>query len=159
TEVSLGIIPMGTANALAHDLGLPLRPDKAVRALLSAVPRRIAVGKVEYLDFAGKELARYFTVAVGVGADAYLCYKLDPAPERRFGMISYYGNATWIWLTHRMEEFTIELKGSTDATVRCHDATQLLAARIRNFGGVLRELVPGASLERNDLRLSLFRTR
>ena len=30
--------------------------------------------------------------------------------------------------------------------------------RIRQFGGVLRELAPGASLERNDLRLVLFRT-
>jgi diacylglycerol kinase (ATP) len=31
--------------------------------------------------------------------------------------------------------------------------------RIQNFGGVLRELAPGASLERNDLRLVLFHTR
>ena len=30
--------------------------------------------------------------------------------------------------------------------------------RIRNFGGVLRELAPGASLDRQDLRLVLFRT-
>jgi len=35
---------------------------------------------------------------------------------------------------------------------------ELLAVRIRNFGGVLRELAPGASLERNDLRLVLCRT-
>jgi diacylglycerol kinase family enzyme len=30
-----------------------------------------------------------------------------------------------------------------------------MAVRIRNFGGVLQELAPGASLERNDLRLVL----
>jgi diacylglycerol kinase (ATP) len=29
----------------------------------------------------------------------------------------------------------------------------LMAVRIRNFGGILRELAPGASLERDDLRL------
>jgi diacylglycerol kinase family enzyme len=34
-----------------------------------------------------------------------------------------------------------------------------LAVRIRDFGGVLRELAPGASLERDDLRLVLFHTR
>jgi diacylglycerol kinase family enzyme len=33
-----------------------------------------------------------------------------------------------------------------------------MAVRIRNFGGVLQELAPGASLERNDLRLVLCRT-
>ena len=156
TEVALGIIPMGTANALAHDLGLPLRPEKAARAALSAEQRRIAVGKVEYRDFGGNQLTRYFTVAVGVGADAYLFYKLDPAAKRRFGMISYYGKATWIWLTHRMEEFSVELDGVASNSA---DVTELLAARIRNFSGVLREFVPDASLERNDLRLSLFRTR
>jgi diacylglycerol kinase family enzyme len=37
--------------------------------------------------------------------------------------------------------------------------SQLLAVRIRDFGGVLRELAPGASLERDDLRAVLFRTR
>jgi diacylglycerol kinase family enzyme len=39
------------------------------------------------------------------------------------------------------------------------EVSQLLAVRIRNFGGVLRELAPGASLDRNHLRLVLFRTR
>ena len=33
-----------------------------------------------------------------------------------------------------------------------------MAVRIRNFGGVLQELAPGASLERNDLRLVFCRT-
>ena len=33
-----------------------------------------------------------------------------------------------------------------------------MAVRIRNFGGVLQELAPGASLERNDLRIVFCRT-
>jgi diacylglycerol kinase (ATP) len=159
THVALGVIPMGTANALAHDLRLPLRPHKAARVSLSAERRRIAVGKIECRDLAGNSLARYFTVAVGIGADAYLFYKLDPSFKRRFGMASYYGKATWIWLTHRMEKFSVELQGTVAGSSHCEDATQLLAARISNFGGVLRELVPGASLGRTDLQLSLFRTR
>ncbi|HSS99550.1 MAG TPA: diacylglycerol kinase family protein [Terriglobales bacterium] len=155
TEVALGIIPMGTANVLAHDLGLPLRPEKAARAALSAEPRRIAVGKIEYRDLAGNERARFFTVALGVGADAHMFYNVDPALKRRFGVLSYYGKATWIWLTHRMEGFRVELDGNHNYT----DVTQLLSVRVRNFGGVLREFVPSASLERNDLRLVMFHTR
>jgi diacylglycerol kinase family enzyme len=42
----LGIVPTGTANLLARDLGIPLDPMPAVDALLEARPRRIDVGRV-----------------------------------------------------------------------------------------------------------------
>ena len=48
SDAALGIIPLGTANALAHDLRLPLSPVGAARALLTAKARRIALGRVEY---------------------------------------------------------------------------------------------------------------
>jgi len=158
TDVALAIIPMGTANALAHDLGLPLRSDKAMQMALSAEPRRIAVGQIEYRDLAGGEATRYFTVTAGIGVDAHLFYKLNPLTKRRFGMVSYYLRATALWLTHSMEKFSVEY-GNAEGKRTCYqDVTQLLAVRIRNFGGVLQELAPGASLERNDLRLVAFRS-
>src|SRR5258708_5669588 len=40
-QAALGIIPLGTANAMAHDLRLPLTPAGAAKALLAATPRRI----------------------------------------------------------------------------------------------------------------------
>ncbi len=154
SDAALGIIPLGTANALAHDLRLPLSPRGAARALLTASPRRIALGRVEYTDLAGKHGSRFFTVAAGIGADAHLFYKLNPLVKGHLGMAAYYAKATRLWLTHPMEKFAVEMQ--TDSPMQ---VSQLLAVRIRNFGGVLRELAPGASLERNDLRLVLFRTR
>src|SRR3954465_4339339 len=41
-DAALGVIPLGTANAFAHDLRLPMSPQGAARALLAAVPKRIA---------------------------------------------------------------------------------------------------------------------
>ena len=157
TDAALGIIPMGTANTLAHDLGLPLKTDNAARAALSAKPRRIAVGKIECLDLSGKPLVRYFTVTAGIGVDAHLFHKLDPTMKRRFGMASYYLKATMLWLAYRMNKFAVEYEDA-GVKIRHDDVTQLLAVRIRNFGGVLKELAPGASLTRNDMRLVSFRT-
>lgn len=153
---ALGIIPLGTANSLAHDLGLPLSPIGAARAALNANPRRIAVGRVVFQDFTGENNTRYFTVTAGVGVDAHLFYKLNPMAKRRLGMAAYYAKATRLWLTHKMGKFAIELDGETP---RSAEVSQLLAVRIRHFGGVLRELAPGASLDRDDLRLVLFHTR
>ena len=64
------MIPMGTANALATDLGMPASPVKAVKALLTAVPERVCVGHIFYRDKNGESRSRYFIVAAGIGADA-----------------------------------------------------------------------------------------
>jgi diacylglycerol kinase (ATP) len=156
SEVALGVIPLGTANSLAHDLGLPLSPVGAAQAALKAKPRRIAVGKVECQGLQSGRCTRYFVVTAGVGVDAHLFYELNPSAKRRLGMAAYYAKATRLWLTHKMEKFEIAMEGET---CRSAEVSQLLAVRIRHFGGVLRELAPGASRDRNDLRLVLFHTR
>ena len=157
TEAVLGIIPLGTANSLAHDLRLPLSPMNAAKAALQADARRIAVGKISYLDFNKTRRSRYFTVTVGIGVDAHLFYKLNPSAKRRLGMSAYYVKATHLWLTHPMEHFAVEFVENAES--KRAEVSQLLAVRIEDFGGVLRELAPGASLQRSDLRLVLFRTR
>lgn len=158
TETALAIIPLGTANALAHDLGIPLTPAAAAQAALTAKPKRIAVGQAHYQDIYGNPSSRYFTVTLGIGADAHLFHKLDSSLKIRFGMLAYYAQATWLWLTLNMQTFAAEFTGD-DRQPRTAEVSELLAVRIRYFGGVLRELAPGASLDRDDLRLVLFRTR
>jgi diacylglycerol kinase (ATP) len=157
SNAALGIIPLGTANSLAHDLRLPLSPKDAAQAALTARTRRIAVGRIEYQDFAGNRGTRYFTVTVGIGMDAHLFYTLDPRAKRRLGMAAYCAKATHLWLTHKMENFVVEI--AEEGQSRQAEVSQLLAVRIGDFGGVLRQLAPGAALERDDLRLVLFHTR
>lgn len=159
TGTALAIIPMGTANALAHDLRLPFSCAEAARATLSAEPRRIALGRAEYRDLSGQPASRFFIVTAGVGVDAHLFYTLNAVVKGRLGMIAYYAQAVAVWLTHRMKDFCVAAASADSATSSSYDdVSQLLAVRIGNFGGVLRELAPGAALERNDLRLVLFRT-
>lgn len=157
TPVALAILPFGTANALAHDLRVPLRPEAAVRALLTGQVRRIALGCVDYHDFSGKPHSRFFTVAAGVGLDAHLFYKLNHALKKQAGMAAYYLKAWNLWATHRMRKFEVEY---TNGSGGRHQATltELLAVRIRFFGNILRELVPGASLDHPHLRAVMCRT-
>lgn len=157
TGVQIGIIPLGTANTLAHDLKIPLNAAGAAECLFSAVPRRFALGRVEFQGFDGRPSSRFFTVAVGIGVDAHLFYKLSAAVKSSIGMGAYYAKATHLWFTHRMEFFETELKVSGSRTEKA-SVSELLAVRITQFGGILRELAPGATLARNDLRLILFRT-
>lgn len=157
TDVALAILPLGTANSLAHDLALPLRLPDAARAALHGQLRRIPLGRVEYRDFSGQNAARYFTVAAGVGVDAHLFYKLTADLKQRTGMAAYYLKAWGLWATHRMRRFEVEYSNSSGQKHQAN-LTELLAVRIRFFGGVLRELVPGASLDCGELRAVMCRT-
>jgi YegS/Rv2252/BmrU family lipid kinase len=158
TRVALGVIPMGTANTFAHDLGLPLKPSKAARAALHAEPRRIAVGRLQVRGLDQNPLTRYFTVAVGIGVDAHLFYKLHAGTKQRMGMAAYYAKAWELWFSHQMEEFEVDADSGEAGRIVRENVTEMLAVRIRNFGGVLRELAPGASLDRGDIRIVMCRT-
>ena len=153
SQAALGVIPMGTANSLAHDLGLPGDPARAVRAALHAEPQRIALGRVTVQGPLGSAVTRYFTVAVGIGVDAHLFYTLHAGTKQRLGMGAYYYKAWHLWCTHCMENFDVELSIAEGDKAFHSGVTEMLAVRIQNFGGVLQELAPGAALERDDLRV------
>src|SRR6201982_3639389 len=158
SQAALGVIPMGTANSLAHDLGLPGDPARAARAALHAEPLRIALGRVTVLGPLGSPVTRYFIVATGIGVDAHLFYKLHTGTKQRLGMGAYYAKAWHMWFTYHMTRFRVEYTTPEGGEQRTGEVTELLAVRIREFGGVVRELAPGASLDRNDIRLVLCHT-
>ncbi|MFZ0687959.1 MAG: diacylglycerol kinase family protein [Terriglobales bacterium] len=159
TPVALAVLPFGTANALAHDLKIPLRPSAAAQVAIEgrSTVRRIPLGHIEYEDFNGATAARYFTVAAGIGVDAHLFYKLTAELKNRGGMAAYYLKAWQLWATYNMRRFQVEYANGNGYRQQAL-LTELLAVRIRFFGNILRELVPGASLDRSDLRTVMCRT-
>src|ERR1700746_416949 len=134
TPAALGIIPLGTANALAHDLCIPSSPVAAAQAALSFQSNRVAVGQVEFTNFTGQPSSRYFAIAAGIGLDAHLFYRLNAAVKGRLGMAAYYAAAWRLWITHHMERFSTEYRDLGSPKLRRAFLTQLLAVRIRNFG-------------------------
>ncbi|MEU9921740.1 diacylglycerol kinase family protein [Streptomyces griseoluteus] len=64
--VPLAVVPFGTGNLLARNLGLPLTPAEALDAALGGAPRVIDLARIE-----GDGLpATHFAVMSGVGLDA-----------------------------------------------------------------------------------------
>jgi len=158
-SAALGVIPMGTANALASDLGLPASPVKAVKMLLTAVPVRVSVGRVFYIDAGGRPRSRYFIVAAGVGADALFLSGLDSRLKQRLGYALYVVEGFRVWATHTFPMFAASFFENGSAVPRVVETSQLLAVRISDFGGLLHNLVPGAALNNETLRVIAFKTR
>lgn len=152
-RAALGIIPLGTANQLAHELGIPQDAGRAAAALLAGARRAVPVGKAEVTSRSGGTGSRYFLVAAGIGPDAEMMYRMTSARKQRFGMSAYYAEGLRLFLDYDYRTFTVEFAG------RRETVSGLLAVRIAHFRGLLRELAPGADLARPELRLVLFKTR
>jgi diacylglycerol kinase (ATP) len=159
TPVALAIIPMGTANALAHDLGIPLRADLAAKVALQGKVRRVALGRVTCQGIDGNPVTRYCVITAGVGVDAHLFYKLHSGVKQKLGMSAYYAKAWHLWFTYPMTRFRVQYLPPNATTTISTEVTEMLAVRIRQFGGIIRELAPGASLDRDDMRIILCQTR
>src|SRR3954447_23763339 len=118
TSATLGVIPMGTANALAADLGLPSSPEKAAKMLLTAIPMRVSVGRVFYRDGKGSSRSRYFIVAAGVGADAFFFSRLDPRLKQRLGYTHYLIEVLRLWATHTFPIFAASFMETSNSSRR-----------------------------------------
>lgn len=159
TDVALGVLPLGTANALAQNLGLGRSPQKAARLLLTATPKEIPVGRITFRDSRGTEQSRFFTVAAGIGPDALLMSSMDAGLKRRFGYALYLVEAFKIWVTSPFPLFNAAFSMNGGNEKRAEKVSQLLAVRVRSFGGVLGELAPGATITNHSLSLMAFKTR
>jgi diacylglycerol kinase (ATP) len=154
---NLGVIPLGTANSLAQDLGLSNDPAKAAAQLVEASARRVAVGQIEFQRGAERK-THYFTVAAGIGMDAALFYRINAEFKQRWGMAAYVAQSLRMWALETFHPFVAEWFDTDSQQQRSEVVTQLLVVRIANFGGVLNRLAPGANLLRDDFRLVLFKT-
>jgi diacylglycerol kinase family enzyme len=127
TDVALGIVPGGTGNLLAGNLGIPRRAAAAARVLAAGQARRIDLGIVE---MAG--VTRYFAVACGTGFDAHVMAATHPAVKRRWGKAAYFGTALALGSRLRNVPHVIEIDGRRMEI----EAAEVIVA---NLG----ELVPG----------------
>jgi diacylglycerol kinase family enzyme len=85
TDTALGILPFGTGNLLAGNLGLPAHPRDALAVVLAGRRRRLDVGVLG---------GRTFVVMAGVGLDALMLRDAPEALKRRLGWPAYLWAAT-----------------------------------------------------------------
>jgi YegS/Rv2252/BmrU family lipid kinase len=129
TQVALGIVPKGTGNLLAGNIGVPRRLDKAVETLLTGNRRRIDVGR---LAIDGKELD--FAVACGIGFDARVMDATATAEKSRWGKLAYVANAIGEARHLKNVKHEITIDGERLTTM----AAQVFIANLGRVGGPMQ---------------------
>jgi len=145
TQVPLGILPAGTANVLATEIGLPRSLERAATLMAECVAKRIAIGR---LDCGPKP--RHFLCMAGVGFDANIVYNLSAGLKQRLGKAAYWVGG-FSQAIGRFPEFHVEIDGAIREA--CSFA---LISRVRNYGGDF-EIAENIGLLDSCFEMVLFR--
>ena len=156
SNAALGVVPLGSGNLLAADLGLPFDPVAAAQKLLSYTPRDFRPGMVTSQRNGAPE-KRCFIVAAGVGSDAELMYRTAVEAKERWGRNAYFLEMARMALRGGYPMFEIEWEDEQGKRKQDR-ATLAMAIRATRFPGLLRLVNLGSALTRDSFCLLLFRT-
>lgn len=137
----LGVIPLGTANVLARELGLPTAAD-ALAALLvhgPALPIHIPSAN-----------GRLLVMMAGVGFDAYVCGRVDRRLKRALGQGAYWLTLLPACLRFPARSYRVDIDGVA------YRAASLVIANGHAYGGNY-SCAPTARLTEPTLQVCLFR--
>jgi YegS/Rv2252/BmrU family lipid kinase len=141
TDAELAIIPAGTANLLATNLGVPNDIEDAVRAGLHGPRRRLDTGSVN---------GEHFAVMAGAGFDASMIAQADRNLKDRFGRLAYlYTGSRSLGASPVRARIKVDGKSFFDGRLSC-----VLAGNVgKIIGGI--EAFPAASPEGGLLDLGV----
>lgn len=147
SPVPLGIIPAGTANVLATEIGLGSDLERAAAMVPRSAAQRIGVGRV---DFGSRR--RYFLAMAGMGFDAQIVYGLSGRLKIALGKAAYWVGG-FAQAVRMFPEFEVEVDGGER-----HTCSFALVSRVRNYGGDF-SIARHTSLLDDCFELVLFRGR
>ncbi len=144
TQTALAVIPGGTGNLLALNLGIPLDQAAAMRLGVTGEPRPIDVGRAN---------GEVFLIIAGMGNDARMIRDADREMKNRLGFLAYFV-AAWKHRRRPRVLYTVTVDGRT---FRRHAHSVMVANLGRITGGL--EIVPGADPADGILDIALLRPR
>ena len=143
-SATLGILPLGTANVLARELGLPLEPEGACERILAGSAVRMDVGVAA--DEAGAE--RRFACMAGIGFDADVVREVGPRLKRYLRSLAFPLVALKVYLRGGRPELHVR-DGETT-----HVVEYAVVANGQYYGGDF-ETAEEASLTSGELQVVL----
>lgn len=130
SDTPLGIVPAGTGNMVARELGIPI-DAKAAIALIAGQHR---LRKIDAMTIAGHT----YLLNAGVGINAEVIDRTTRLGKSLFGRSAYVGTAVWRVLQAKAQRLEITIDGDTGT----YEATDVL---ISNCGTLARGLHPNSA--------------
>ncbi|MDE3109575.1 MAG: diacylglycerol kinase family lipid kinase [Acidobacteriota bacterium] len=142
-QIPMAVLPAGTANVLAKELGVPWDIPHAARLIPNAVVRRIALGIVVPLDgnvsAAMPREGRYFLSVAGAGPDGAIVNGVHAGLKKHTGILAYWAEGFRQLVRYNFAEMRIRSHGQE------RHATIIVVGRTKHYGGPFK-ITTGADL-------------
>ena len=143
TNAPLAVLPAGTANILAKELGIPWDIPAAARLIAPGKLARIALGQAQWRANGSSSptvpTQRYFLCVSGAGPDGAIVHSIDTAHKLRVGILAYWMEGFRQFFTYPFPLFQI------DSPEKQLAASLIVVGRTKNYGGPF-QITTGASL-------------
>lgn len=148
TDKSLGIIPNGTSNLLAEELGIGHGLKEACSILADRKFRLMDVGRASQ---------RYFLMMAGIGFDAVSIKETNPIQKRLWGWAAYI--FAGIFLLFRHKRFKVTIEQEEMEKLKRRRARQIVISNISSYGTKDIKMAPNARFDDGLLDVCIFRSR
>lgn len=140
----LGIIPLGTANVLAKEYGLPAAPQAIAEVLYHQHYRALWPGLVQLPD-----QQHIFVQMLGLGFDGAVVHALQPGLKRAIGKGAYVWHSVCEAMTYKFPPIQLRIDG------KAYQAASVIVSKGRLYGGA-HMLAPQAKPDRPGFQVVLF---
>jgi len=141
TSTAMGVIPGGTVNVLAREVGIPLKLEGAVDAFIRGQSVRIPVG------FAGE---RPFLLMAGIGLDGEVVHHLKAGFKAALGVLAFWLDGFRLLANYPMSPLHVRANGKEIV------GTGVIAGKLRRYGPRYF-ITPDARLEEPKLDVVVFK--
>jgi diacylglycerol kinase (ATP) len=129
-RVPMALLPGGTANVLAKELGLPWDIPSAAEKLVHGEIKDIALGLATPLKEPDKK--RYFLSVAGAGPDGMIVYSIDLDLKARVGILAYWWQGAREVFRYKYPHFRV-VTGNEKL-----DVSLIVVGRTKHYGGPFR---------------------
>jgi diacylglycerol kinase (ATP) len=129
-RVPMALLPGGTANVLAKELGLPWDILRAAEKLVHGEVREIALGLATPIEEPEKK--RFFLSVAGAGPDGMIVYSIDLDLKARVGILAYWWQGTREVFRYKFPHFRA-VTGDKKL-----DVSLVIVGRTKHYGGPFR---------------------
>jgi diacylglycerol kinase (ATP) len=125
SETALGVLPSGTVNVWAREVGIPLDNEGAREVLIHGQTRRIDLGQIN---------DRYFLLMAGIGMDGEIAHTVEKKSFKKLGVLGYLLVASWHGFGYKGFRCFIQMEGRI---IRIN-ALQIVIGNTQLYGGAIK---------------------